>query len=254
MKQHWNPDLYNTKHAFVYKYGESLVELLNPGKQERILDLGCGSGQLTAKIGDLAMEVIGLDKSHAMISDAKLKFHHIEFQVGDASDFCFEEKFDAIFSNATLHWVTNYRECIRCMFNNLKSGGRIVVEFGGKGNVQIIVNQLRASLAAYGYPNQSKLQLWHFPSIGEYSSLLEQAGFRVTIAQHYDRPTELSDGNTGIKDWLSMFGEQFFQGIDPEHVDKIKSDVQEKIKPKALLNEKWYADYKRLRIMAIKEE
>ena len=81
----WNPKLYNDKHAFVYSYGEDLVELLNPQAHERILDLGCGSGQLTAKLNALAKEVIGIDKSAEMIIDAQSKFPAIHFQVADAS-------------------------------------------------------------------------------------------------------------------------------------------------------------------------
>lgn len=253
MKQYWNPNLYNDKHAFVYQYGENLVNLLQPQKNERILDLGCGSGQLTAKINDLAGEVIGIDKSQAMISDAKSKFNHIEFLVADASNFHFDQKFDAIFSNATLHWVTNYKECAICMYDNLKSGGRIVVEFGGKGNVQTIVDQLRMSLADRGYLEKSQLQLWYFPTIGEYSAVLESVGFKVMLAQHYDRPTELSDENSGIKDWLSMFGEQFFHDVTIEKIEEIKNEVQEKVKAKCLVNGKWYADYKRICVIAVKE-
>ena len=155
----WNPKLYNDKHSFVYNYGEDLIELLDPKKEERILDLGCGSGQLTFKISELAKEVIGIDKSPEMIADAKSKFKNIEFQVADASNFIFNKKFDAIFSNATLHWVINYKGAIKCMFESLNDKGKIVLEFGGKGNVQTIVNQLRNSLAKRGYLEQSNLNL-----------------------------------------------------------------------------------------------
>ncbi|UZO79963.1 class I SAM-dependent methyltransferase [Aquimarina sp. ERC-38] len=104
MATKWKPDLYNKKHSFVYQYGESLVNLLDPKQNERILDIGCGSGQLTYKISEFAKEVIGIDKSAEMIMDAKSKFTNIEFQVADASNFKFDKKFDSIFSNATLHW------------------------------------------------------------------------------------------------------------------------------------------------------
>lgn len=250
----WNTKLYNDKHSFVYNYGEELINLLDPKKNERILDLGCGSGQLTSKINELVKEIIGIDISPEMIQDAKSKFKNIDFQVADASSFRFKEKFDAIFSNATLHWVTNYKSAIKCMFENLKSNGKIVLEFGGKGNVQTIVNQLRDSLANRGYLEQSKLQLWYFPSIAEYSTELESAGFRVIMAQHFDRPTELADENSGIKDWISMFGESFLKNVMPKHIEEIKNEVQEMIKSDCLKNGKWFADYKRIRIIAIKED
>lgn len=249
----WKPELYNEKHSFVYRYGENLIELLDPKENQRILDLGCGSGHLTFKINQLAKETIGIDKSSEMISDAKSKFPSIEFQVADASNFRFNEKFDSIFSNATLHWVKNQRNAIKCMYENLNLEGKIVLEFGGKGNVQTIVNELRNSLRTRGYSKQSNLDLWYFPSIGEYSIELESVGFRVLFAEHYDRPTELADENSGIKDWITMFGESFFIGVEENHIEEIRNEVQEKTKEQCLINGKWFADYKRIRVVAIKE-
>lgn len=253
MNQDWNPELYNDKHAFVYDYGKKIVELLNPKKNERILDVGCGSGQLTAQIAKLSNEVIGIDKSPAMIADAMIKHKSILFQIADASDFHFKKKFDAIFSNATLHWVTDYKNAIRCMYNNLHDTGRIVLEFGGKGNVNTIINELRKSLANRGYITQSKAQPWYFPTISEYTYLLESAGFLVKMAQHIDRPTELADAKTGIKDWITMFGAPFFYNVNLLDMDSIKYEVQENVKSKCLIDGKWYADYKRIRIVAIKQ-
>ncbi len=249
----WNPELYNKKHSFVYDYGESLINLLDPKKDERILDLGCGSGQLTYKINQLSKETIGIDKSLEMIADAQSKFPNIQFQVGDAEDFKFDKKFDSIFSNATLHWVRDYKGAIKCMYENLKPNGKIVVEFGGKGNVQTIIKQLRKSLQSRNYIKQSKLDLWYFPSIGEYATALEQDGFRVLLAEHYDRPTELADKDSGIKDLISMFAQNFFIGVAQNHIEEIKSEVQENVKEKCFFDGKWFADYKRIRVVAIKE-
>ncbi|MDO1446323.1 methyltransferase domain-containing protein [Rhodocytophaga aerolata] len=249
----WKANLYNDKHAFVYQYGEGLIDLLTPKEGERILDVGCGSGQLTAKISELGATVIGIDSSREMIADAKQKYTHIEFLVMDAVDFHFNEPFDAILSNAVLHWVLEKEEAIKSMYRSLKAGGRLVAEFGGKGNVQTIVNQLRLSLAKRGYEENANLALWYFPSVGEYTSLLEKHGFRVTLAQHYDRPTELADCESGIKDWLEMFGNAFFNDVPPAAKEAIKSEVQQSIKGKLYSNGKWYADYKRIRVVAIKE-
>ena len=158
----WKPELYNEKHSFVYNYGEKLIELLDPKENERILDLGCGSGQLTFKINEIVKETIGIDKSAEMIADAKSKFPNIEFLVKDAENFKFDKKFDSIFSNATLHWVKNYKNSIKSIYENLKPNGKMVVEFGGKGNVQTIVKQLRESLKSRNYIIQSELNLWYF--------------------------------------------------------------------------------------------
>jgi trans-aconitate methyltransferase len=248
----WKPELYNDKHSFVYQYGESLLALLSSKAGEIILDVGCGSGQLTAKIAESGAKVIGIDNSAEMIQDAKSKYPLIDFHVMDAADFNFKPHFDAIFSNAALHWVLKKEEAIQHMYKNLNVGGRLVLEFGGKGNVETIVNQLRVSLKERGFEKNAALALWYFPSIGEYASLLEKQGFRVTLAQHFDRPTELADEQHGIKDWLEMFAGAFFKDIPEQSKEEVKDDVQRKIKPSCFLNGKWVADYKRIRILALK--
>lgn len=249
----WKTDLYTRKHSFVYGFGESLVDLLQANRKEEVLDLGCGSGELTHKISEVAKKVIGMDSSEEMIENAKSKFETIEFILGDATNFQFgEKKFDAIFSNAVLHWITSPEKPIHCMYETLRKGGRIVLEFGGKGNVQNILKELRKSLKDRGYTKLSDLEIWYFPSIGEYSTLLEKQGFFVTFAEHFDRWTELVDEKNGIQDWLSMFAPSLLGGIKPEETEEIKKEVQENLKTTNFQNGKWYADYKRIRIKAIK--
>jgi trans-aconitate methyltransferase len=249
----WKTSLYNDKHSFVYQYGEGLLELLAPKPGERILDLGCGSGQLTAKIKSLGADVVGMDYSPEMIDDARRNYPDIEFVQMDATDFQFAEPFDAIFSNAVLHWVVNKEPAIACMYRNLKPGGRIVVEFGGKGNVQTIVNGLRQTLHKHGFGENAQRVIFYFPSVGEYSTLLEKYGFRVNLAQHYDRPTELADREKGIQDWLEMFGNGFLKGIPDTEKEQIKEEVQQQVKDTLFVDGKWYADYKRIRVIAMKE-
>lgn len=248
----WDSRLYTEKHSFVFNYGASLVELLDPKNKERILDLGCGSGELTNAIQELSRDVIGMDRSPEMIEKAKAQFPWCKFQLGDATDFHFERPFNAIFSNAALHWVVPYKKAISCMYANLAKEGRIVVEFGGKNNVRAITDQLRRSLFKRGYVEQSKLQLWYFPSIAEYTSELEAQGFDVTFAQLLDRPTELADTETGVKDWLTMFGMPFFDGVEANRMEEIKSEVQESLRPELFKEGKWFADYKRIRVIAYK--
>lgn len=250
----WNTNLYNSNHSFVYKFGEDLINLLDPQSDERILDVGCGSGQLTSKINELVKEVIGIDKSEEMIKDATMKFPEINFKVADASNFNFETKFDAVFSNATLHWILTPKKVLKSIYCNLKENGRFIAEFGGKGNIHTIEHQVRKSLKKRGYEKQSELKQWYFPSIGEYTTLLESEGFKVKMAQHFDRPTELKKSESGIKDWLSMFGMNFFKDVSEEDIEDIKREVQNEIKDICYTDGKWYADYKRIRIVAIKKE
>lgn len=253
LESKWDADLYNQKHAFVFDYGESLIDLLDPQVGERILDVGCGAGQLTAKIGEKAGSVTGIDNSPEMVASARAQFPAIDFRVGDAADFQVERAYDAIFSNAALHWVLAYQKAIACMYQSLRQGGRLVVELGGKGNIQSIERQLKESLQKRGYATQAALTLWYFPSLSAYTTTLESAGFEVSFAQLYDRPTELADEQTGIKDWLKMFGSRFFASVSAADVEAIQEEVQEKLKPTLFREGTWYADYRRLRVVAWKK-
>jgi trans-aconitate methyltransferase len=248
----WKVKLYNQKHAFVYEYGQELIQLLDPKKNELILDLGCGSGQLTYEIRKSGARVIGMDSSNEMISEAKNKYPDLQFFVKDAAEFQFEKPFDAIFSNAVLHWVKNKESAILSMYKNLKPGGRLVLEFGGKGNVKNIITSVKNSLESRGYIKNSSLENWYFPSISEYSSLLEKNGFEVVFAHLCDRPTELADDQNGIKDWIEMFGSSYFVDIPFEEKNIILEEIQNALREKCFLDGKWYADYRRIRVIAKK--
>lgn len=248
----WKVDLYNKKHAFVYEYGQELIQLLDSQEDEFILDLGCGSGQLTNEISKSGARVIGMDSSNEMVSKAKNNYPNLQFFVKDAASFQFEKPFDAIFSNAVLHWVKNKENTIVSMYKNLKPGGRIVLEFGGSGNVKTIIESIKKSLKQRGYIENSTIENWYFPSISEYTFLLEKNGFEVNIAQLYDRPTELTDSKNGIKDWIRMFGSTFFVDIPPEEKNIILEEIQNDLREKCFIEGKWYADYRRVRVMARK--
>ena len=248
----WNVDLYNKKHGFVHQYGEQLIEILDPKPGELILDLGCGAGQLTNKIAGFGAKVIGLDSSAEMIESAKKSFPELEFYKMDAADFQFKVPFDVIFSNAALHWVADQEKAVLCMYKNLKKNGRLVVEFGGQGNVKSIVQALKTALIQFGYEGNSKMNRWFFPSISEYTQLLEKQGFEVRFAHLYDRPTALESQESGIKDWIEMFGSHFFIGVDKFDKEKILDKVQKDVEDVCLRNGTWYADYRRIRVEAIK--
>ncbi|MEM6764415.1 MAG: methyltransferase domain-containing protein [Bacteroidota bacterium] len=249
----WNANLYNQKHAFVYQFGSSLVEMLAPQAGEAILDIGCGTGELSSQISEHCKEVVGIDKSTNMITQAKQNYPALTFLEMDAASFQLDRQFDAIFSNATLHWVADFRGAIQCIYDHLRQGGRMVIEFGGKDNVGAILKALKDSLRQRGYIEQAAFNRWYFPSVGEYTSELEKAGFRVLSAEHYDRPTQLIDNENGIKDWLTMFGKDYLKGVSPGEADDILEEVQASLKPGLYQEGKWYADYKRLRIKATKE-
>jgi trans-aconitate methyltransferase len=139
----WKPDLYDGKHSFVWKQGASVIELLAPQPGERILDIGCGTGQLTAQIFDSGATIVGLDNSPAMIDEARRHYPKIQFQLADAQEFDVTESFDAVFSNAALHWIKEPDNVVGCISRAMKSNGRMAVKFGGQGNVRYLSSALR---------------------------------------------------------------------------------------------------------------
>ena len=247
MKNSWNANLYDHKHGFVSKYGNDLINLLTPEKGERILDLGCGTGDLAKNLHDLGVEVVGVDHSEAMVQQAKSKYPDLEFFVQDATMLPYENEFDAVFSNAVLHWIKHPALALDGIFNSLKPGGRFVAEFGGKDNVQAITAAIISQLEDF----TNEQFPWYYPSIGEYASLMEAAGFRVTFAHHFDRPTPL-DGENGLRNWIEMFAGSFFEGITPDKKAVIIEKVEQQLKSQLYVEEKWIADYKRIRVIGVK--
>lgn len=246
----WNSVLYQDKHAFVWQYGEDLLQLLNPQAGESILDIGCGTGQLTEKIAQAGSQVRGIDHAASMIEKARQNYPHLRFDVADVRNFQVEEPLDAVFSNAVLHWVKEAEQAIASIYQALKVGGRFVAEFGGKGNVQAIVTALETTLQA-GISTQS-LNPWYYPSIAEYASLLEKQGFDVIYAVLFERPTLLADGEAGLANWIEMFADTFLAGLSTEQQTQVIRTVEENLKPKLFKDGNWIADYRRLRIIAIK--
>jgi trans-aconitate 2-methyltransferase len=245
----WNAHLYDKKHAFVWQYGANLVEQLAPQPGETILDVGCGTGHLTAQIAESGAHVMGFDASHHMIAQAKALFPHLNFRVADARDFHFVDPFDAIFSNATLHWVQPAEAAVACMAHALKPGGRFVVEFGGKGNVQTLTDAMHHAGNSLGLT----LPPYHlyFPSIAEYTTILEGHNLETTGASLFDRPTPL-EGEDGLRNWIRMFGAGTFESVPLELHDRFFEIAEEFARPTLYRDNIWFADYRRLRIHARK--
>ena len=248
----WNADLYQQKHAFVFQFGTDLLHVLNPQPGERILDLGCGTGELTARIAESGADVVGLDASESMIASARQSFPHLSFQLGDARTFVTQQPFDAVFSNATLHWIaeTDQPAVLTHLFHVLKPGGRFVGELGGQGNVARILECPEPGADWVGHYQQGNLN--YFPSPGQYTQLLEAAGFSVRMVQFFDRDTPLADPQTGIADWLTMFRGEVLQALSDSDRQTILLSVNEALRRTNFRDGTWYADYKRLRFMATK--
>lgn len=246
----WDANLYDSKHSFVTNYGNSVIELLNPQSHETILDLGCGSGELTATIANSAHKVTGIDFSENMINQSQTRFPHIEFQQHDAEKpFPFDYKFDAIFSNAALHWMLNADAVANNVANALKNGGRFVFEMGGEGNIATIIQSIKVAAEKFNLINLPIDN--YFPSIAEYASILERHGLRVTYAWLFERPTLLA-GQDGLRNWIKMFRNSVLDKLPEESHEEFFTLAEQFAKDKLYKDNHWFADYFRLRMVAIK--
>ena len=250
--QQWNADLYDTKHKFVSSLATETVELLSPKVGERILDIGCGTGHLTQEIANCGAEVLGVDSAETMILQARQNYPNLQFAVMDAINLEFTEEFDAVFSNAVLHWIKQPEKVIAGVWKSLKPGGRFVAEFGGKGNINSIQTALERAICQENSAFENLLNPNYFPSIAEYGSLLEKQGFELTFATLFARPTPL-DGESGMVNWLQMFRNSVLAAFSEDTQAKILANVVEQLRPTLYKNGTWFADYRRLRIVAIKD-
>lgn len=248
----WNSSLYDQQHDFVSRYGEDLIALLAPRQGEYIADIGCGTGDLAAIISSTGATVTGIDHSPEMIARAEKKYPGIRFQVQSAENFTADQPLDAVFSNATLHWVLHAERAARCICQSLKTNGRLVAELGGKGNVAGITSALKAALISKGYPGPAAKQVWYFPSLAQYCMLLEQQGFRVVLAAHFNRDTLLKN-EQGIRNWIAQFGQPYLQEVPAAAAEAIITAAEEQLRPTHYRDGNWYADYVRLRVVAIKQ-
>ena len=251
MNIEWDADKYTADFSFVHQYGNSVIELIDADKDSSVLDLGCGNGVLAKTLQEKGYLVKGLDASKDLLDIARKKYPTIEFVQGDATNFTLSESVDVVFSNAVLHWINQeqQQDMLKCVYNALKKNGQFVFEFGGYGNNQRIHRVLETYFLEYGYRYEMP---FYFPTISEYAALLENTGFRVKYAVLFDRPTELK-GENGLKDWINMFVKTPFSVIETEQMkEEIIDKVVEELRADLYIDNKWYADYVRIRMKAIR--
>ena len=252
MTADWNVGLYEAKHSFVWQFGRDLLQVLSPQAGERILDVGCGTGRLSAEIASSGAEVVGIDYSPMMVSQARANFPILSFETQDACNMPYHGEFNAVFSNAALHWMQPAEEAAAAMSRALKPGGRLVAELGGRGNVQVLVDAAYVALRQLGIADPERYNPWYFPSVSEYATLLERNGFEVTLAAMFDRPTPLEGGASSLQDWFTMFGARLTEGLPPTRIPEFRRLVEAYSTPYLFRNGQWIADYRRLRIVARK--
>ncbi len=250
MNIQWNSNDYTDNFNFVYKYGEDVLALIDAPEGSLAVDLGCGNGALAKKLADRGYKVIGIDASDDMLEKAAQTNPDITFIRGDATNFTLDKKADVIFSNAVFHWIDadKQEQLIKNIASNLKQGGQLVFEFGGKGCAEAVHSALEKIFAQKGLEYQ---RAFYFPTIGEYAPILEKYGFKVEFAVLFDRPT-IQQSENGLADWIKMFDKKPFEGLKPDLCDEIISSAENTLKPKLFVDGKWVVDYVRIRMKAKK--
>ena len=244
--QEWNSYRYAENARFVSNLGQAVFDLLHPQPGERILDLGCGDGALTEKIAAAGAQVVGVDASSDMVAAAIRRGLHA--RVMDAHTLDFSSEFDAVFSNAAMHWMKRDPDTvIEGVRRALKPGGRFAAELGGHGCVAALTVALCATLECYGIANPALIP-WYFPTPDEYRSRLECAGFHVENIALIPRPTPLP---TGMRGWLETFAIPFTRSVPEEKRPAFLDEVTERLRPVLCDDQgKWTADYMRVRFLA----
>ena len=245
--QTWDPKTYAKNARFVSDLGSPVLELLAARPGERILDLGCGDGVLTRRLVDLGCAVVGVDSSTPQVEAARRL--GIEAYVMNGEELAYHDEFDAVFSNAVLHWIKRADVMLEAVYRSLRPGGRFVAECGGHGCVNKIRTALVQALSRRGIDGEARVP-WYFPTPGDYATRLEHAGFRVNSIALIPRPTPLPGD---IIEYLETFAQSFLAGLSGQARDEYLQEVRAALKPE-LVNADgiWIADYVRLRFSATK--
>jgi 2-isopropylmalate synthase len=242
----WNATQYNKHASFVSDLAMPVVALLNPKKDEKILDLGCGEGTLALEIEKFGAKVVAIDLSEDMIEKSLEK--GLEAQVMNATELLFKEEFTAVFSNATLHWVKQSELAVQKIYESLEVGGRFVAEFGGEGNIYHIQEAMREVFNGSAKYGEFK-DMWFFPSVNEYQKILENQGFKVKYIELIPRPTPIDD----IANWLAVFSNGFTEHLTSTQQQLFRDEVREILKHEIYTQEEgWVADYVRIRVEVYK--
>jgi trans-aconitate methyltransferase len=243
--QTWDAKGYALNARFVSDLAGDVVSWLDPKPGERILDVGCGDGALTEKLVALGCSVVGIDPSPSMIEAAKAR--GLDARIADVRNLTFDAEFDAVFSNAVLHWVREPEAAVRNMRKALTAGGRFAAEFGGHGNVAAVATALRAAAKLHG-GDPALTAPWFYPTPDHYAAILGGAGFKVERIGLYPRPTPLP---TGIEGWLETMRKPFFDQFAESKRAEVLADIVELLRPSLCDDQgRWTADYVRLRVLA----
>ena len=246
-EQRWDPRTYAKHGRFVSDLGSGVVELLEPRAGERILDLGCGDGALTEKLVAAGAEVVAVDASEEQVAAARARGLDARVARGEALPFAAE--FDAVFSNAALHWMRDADAVLSSVHRALRPGGRFVGEMGGAGNVAAIRAALADAVGRRGIDGRA-LDLLFLPTAEQYRARLETNGFVVRTIALFARPTPLPGE---LSAWLETFAQSFLRAVRDGDRARLIEEVSNALRPRLYDVERgWVADYVRLRFAAMR--
>ncbi|GAA2075842.1 class I SAM-dependent methyltransferase [Actinomadura alba] len=248
----WAVATYDSAFGYVSAHGAPLIDLLDPQPGERVIDLGCGTGTFSAEINARGAEVLGIDGSREMIAQAASLHPSMSFAVGDAHDFTVAEPYDAVASNAALHWMTRDPDAVIAQTHAaLRPGGRFIAEMGGAGNCAELITAMQTAWRVFGL-DEPELP-WYFPTPAEYATRLEEGGFTVRLLEFFDRPTRMSEGPNGAADWVRLFAPEALAEVPPEIAEPLLDRINVLAAPALRRESGWVADYVRLRFAAIRK-
>ncbi len=242
----WDAKKYDQQHDFVSKYGENLLSYL-PKNPRKILDIGCGTGNLTDAIAQLGHDVTGIDASATMIAQAQANFAGIPFQHADILTLTAENQYDLLFSNAVFHWIPEQDQLLQVCRQLLQKDGLLLCEFGAENNIHQIqiafVEELHKLDISYHSP-------FYFPSTAEYRTRLEQNGFEILQLLDYDRPTMLKGEKNGLRTWIKQFFAADLEKLSHSEQEKLFANIEHKLKASLWKDDHWEADYRRIQVIA----
>lgn len=243
---HWSSDRYETNARFVSDLGAGVFDWLDPRTGERILDLGCGDGALTQRLVAAGAEVVGTDFSADMVAGARAL--GLDARVEDGHALGFDREFDAVFSNAALHWMTRPDAVIAGVARALKPGGRFVAEFGGHGNVAAIRVALAAVIERLTGQVNAPGGIWYFPSCAEHRARLAAGGFAVDRIELIPRPTPIP---TDMAGWLETLAAPVLGSVPEALRAQVRDKAVALLRPALCDSDgNWTADYIRVRFEA----
>lgn len=246
----WDPERYTATAGFVTRAGDTLLPLLAAQPGERVLDIGCGTGDHVAALCAQGVLAQGVDADAAMIAQARARHPGCTFTQADVRALPWHEAFDALLSNACLHWIpaADAALAIARMRAALVPGGRLVVDTAADGNVAVVRSTVDQALAEIGWTQP--WQHWYFPSPATYAALLEAGGLTIRWLERFPRPSPLPPG-TPLRGWLSTFASQLLVALGDRR-EAVLARIEALAAPHLLRDGIWTVDYVRLRFQAIR--